>query len=158
MQLKHANTMFDWMTLSNLLFFITQFCCGETGKVNGASLMLSSIQEKPQFYKIIENILHGLFCEILDTANIPTLPIPAGDSRFGNFSSSPAQFLNSVETPDFLDIYTKIFDIYIKFCFHLSPIFRLLPSNIGTVKKIETLQKRWRPIQCQLRQRTRNIM
>ena len=29
----------------------------------------------------------------------------------------------------------------IKFCFHLNPIFRLLPSKLGTVKKIKTLQK-----------------
>ena len=40
-----------------------------------------------------------------------------------------------------------------EFCFHLSPILRLLPSNINTVKKVKTFQKRWRPIQCQLRQR-----
>ena len=42
--------------------------------------------------------------------------------------------------------------------FHLTPIFQLLPSKIGTINKIETLQKRLQTIQCQLRQRTRNIV
>ena len=47
--------------------------------------------------------------------------------------------------------------IDIEFCFHLSPIFRLLPKKIGTLKKIEALRKRWRTIQSQLRQRTKKI-
>ena len=29
----------------------------------------------------------------------------------------------------------------IKFCFHLNPIFRLLPSKTGTMKKITTLKQ-----------------
>ena len=41
----------------------------------------------------------------------------------------------------------------IKFCFHVSLIFRLLPSKIGTVKKVKTLHKRWQTIQSQLHQR-----
>ena len=42
MLLKHGKTMFDFMPWK-VLFFITQFCCGETGKVSGALFRLSSI-------------------------------------------------------------------------------------------------------------------
>ena len=38
MPLKHEKTMFDF----TLRFFITHFCCGETGKVSETSFMLSS--------------------------------------------------------------------------------------------------------------------
>ena len=41
----------------------------------------------------------------------------------------------------------------IKFCFHLNPIFRLLPSKTVTMKKITTLKERWWTIQSQLRQK-----
>ena len=36
----------------------------------------------------------------------------------------------------------------IKFCFHLIPILWLLPSKIGSMKKIKTFQKDWR--QCRV--------
>ena len=89
-------------------------------------------------------------------------------------------FKSFVETPDILDIYTKILKITCNWQkFYISTfkclmifrfaalypypprrhrIFQLLPSKIGTVNKIERLQKRWQTIQCQFRQRTRNIM
>ena len=44
-----------------------------------------------------------------------------------------------------------------KFCFHLSLIFWLLPSKIGTVEKIKTLQKRSRAIQTQVRRSKLNM-
>ena len=46
----------------------------------------------------------------------------------------------------------------IKFCFHESLIFQILPSRIGIMKKIKTLQKRWWIIQRQLHQKKRNIV
>ena len=40
---------------------------------------------------------------------MPTLLIAVGHSRFESFHLSPQRFLNFVETPDLLDINTKIF-------------------------------------------------
>ena len=38
-----CKTMFHWTTLWKVLFFISQVCCGETGKVSGVLFMLSSV-------------------------------------------------------------------------------------------------------------------
>ena len=55
----------------------------------------------------------------------------------------------------YLSLKMSAFLLHIKFCFHLSSIFQLLPSKI--CEKIKTLQTRWPKIKSQLCQRKRNV-
>ena len=50
------------------------------------------------------------FLRALYSADMPTLPIPTGDSRFGSFTLSPARFLRSCRNSRFFRyIHTKSF-------------------------------------------------
>ena len=44
-------------------------------------------------------------------SEMPTLPIPAGDSHFGSFNLSPTRFLKFCRNSQLLDIHTKILKI-----------------------------------------------
>ena len=51
-------------------------------------------------------LIHKKFSTLVD---MPTLPIPAGDTRFGNFHLSAARFLKSCRNPRFLRYTHSIF-------------------------------------------------
>ena len=86
----------------------------------------------------------------LQTSDMPTLPITAGDSRFESFNLSPAQFSKSSRNSRFYrDIHTKIFKMTYNWQKFYTWTFKCRPRGLRILeKKIQNIwKKRWSIIQ-----------
>ena len=103
------------------MFFITQFCCGETGKVSGASFMLSSAQEKT-FIKIsgiwiiTNNLFHSAvlrkFSKIFKNYSLRTLCRQKQDQHSPHAKSNPV-FLPEIRIDHRLSRTFHLMKIYV---------------------------------------------
>ena len=80
----------------------------------GKTFLQLLLKTDDRWYEIDDNLKRQIKIRTLYTCrlflpNMPTVPIPAGDSRFRSFNSSPAQFLKSCRNSRFFNIHTKIF-------------------------------------------------
>ena len=134
-------------------------------------------------FRHVKKLVYTLVC--MSLSDMPTLPIPAGDSRFRSFNLYPAQFLKSCRNSRFFNInteifkmthnlqklYTEIFNCHLDVLLHFHTFW--LTSNSVFIeaqfsdyyqvksvplKKIKTFQKRWETIQSQLRRRKKDTV